>query len=333
MRWCFGSSRVVGCLAGAAFLVTTACHPAKEPQRPTGDPAMQRVAKMAGYCRQGAKLWRASCTEQVVHGLCVARGARLRGGSLPAPKDLRPRRADPVKAALKAYAAAWALWDGGRAMSNVVVTHPRRTEMAIRMRECAAEAAFVQVEPGFVSYLREAPPADLDFNPADPQRSKASLRAFREFLKHRLMTGVALMKRYMKVITDVRVILKPDGKLRGSPVWALASIARSAQVFHDLAHTLSALPTPAFLTTPEAQAAYREQMAQFTRPLLKKAHARYQVCLQVQHKLKVPATLHWVTLCREGLASIPTPTPDDAPVAPKTNPPAPRSPARPTPPR
>jgi hypothetical protein len=274
---------------------------------------VQKVDRMTRYCQRGARLWSESCPGREVHGICVKPGAPLRPGALPAPENLRERRLDPSREALQAYRAAWRMWDEGKATSEILASHPQRLSLVLRIRECAAQARFRLVEPAFVRYLNLRPPSDLGFDPAQPGRAEASLRALRAFLKDRLARAAVLVKRYQGVITGVRVIPKPDGKLRASPRWSLAAMARTAQVFHDLAHTLDALPPPKFLKNPGALRAYRSLIERFTKPLLHKARQRYQTCVDLAREVKragdEPGDEPWATLCRKALERMAQPAP------------------------
>jgi len=276
---------------------------------------------MTDHCRRGARLWKKSCPGRQVHGLCVKAGAQLRPGSLPAPGDLLQRTATQVVAARRAYRDAWRMWDEGKITSDIEVTYPKRLTLVLRIRECAAEAHFHQVEPRFAHYLRLQPPQGLSFDPSQPERVKASVRAFKSFLRERLKQGAALIKRYMGTITDVRVIPKADGKRRSSPHWSLAAVARSGQIFHDFALTLDAMKVPDFLKVPTARKAYRAQLDRFAGPLREKARRRYQMCVELHGKLKMPADDPWLALCRQALSkmrppsrtSAPTPAPGKGP--------------------
>jgi hypothetical protein len=278
---------------------------------------------MTDHCQRGARLWKESCPGRQAHGVCVKPGAQLRPGSLPAPGDLLERAASKVVAARRAYRDAWRMWDEGKITSDIEVTHPQRLALVLRIRECAAEAHFHQVEPGFAQYLRKQPPEGLSFDPSQPERAKASVRAFQSFLRDRLKQGAALIKRYMGTITDVRVIPKADGKRRSSPHWSLAAVARSGQVFHDFALTLDAMPVPDFLKEPAARQAYRAQMDRFAGPLREKARRRYQMCVELHGKLKMAADDPWLALCRQALSKMrppsrpaaPTPAPGKGPAA------------------
>ncbi len=258
----------------------------------------------------GAIWWRRSCKVTQTHGQCIRiRYYRRKGKKKKQKKIIYLQRVGTtVRTAKRYFARALRVWAKGRGLLKIPKNDPERLSKINNARNYAAQAAFMSAEFQFEAYLKLSLPRKMDFNPRNPKKAKRSIQRFTKWLKSKMISGGKLVKKFMSVITAIRVNI--GGKKRGDAHWSIASVARAGMIFHNFAELMLSAPVPKFLKGFAARDAYKAQMEKVANPLLAKAQGGYKICLALSKKLRW--FNEWSRLCEREINRL---EPDHYPLA------------------
>ena len=251
-----------------------------------------RITKLVG---QGQTLWRKSCPGPYL-AACVKKtptlgrkGAKKGGPRCSAGTALRvKRRGRTASAAQKLFARALADYHK--------INASRRTP---RVREAAAAARFHQAEVLFESFIKVQFPAKLDFS----SRARKAHKAF-----------AAAIGAKSKLLRDARQAYQDTIRLE-SARWAVASMARTGQMFKHFADELYQAPIPRpprvkSMNTKKTrqefvnmfQDTYCDTLEDKAGPLVRKALQAFEVCVEKARELSV--SCDWSSYCADQLKKI-----------------------------
>lgn len=266
------------------------------------------------YIESLAKLgdiwWRRSCKVTAIHGQCIRiRFYRRKGKKKKQKKIIYVQRdGRSVRTAKRYFARALRVWANGRGLLKIKKNDGDRLSKINNARHYAAQAKFMAAEVLFEDYLRLSLPRKLDFNPRNPSKAKRSIKRFTKWLTAKMKKGGLMVKKFMSVITSIRV--KIGGKKRGDAHWSIAAVARAGMIFHNFAELMLSAPVPKFLKGFAARDAYKAQMERVANPLLAKAQGGYKICLALSKKLRW--FNEWSRLCEREINRL---EPDRYPLA------------------
>ncbi len=258
----------------------------------------------------GAIWWRRSCKVTQTHGQCIRiRYYRRKGKNKKQKKIIfLKRESTNVRMAKRYFARALRIWAKGRGLLKIPKNDTDRMAKIYNARHYAAQAAFMSAELGFENYLKWSLPRKLDFDPKNPLKAKRSIRRFTRWQKSKLVSGVKLVKKFMSVITTTRVDTG-DGR-RGDTHWSIASVARSAMIYHNYAELLLNASEPTFLKDCAVRDAYNMLRGTAHNPVLAKAQDGYKTCLAQSKRLR--CFNEWSRLCEREINRL---APDRYPLA------------------